>query len=294
MRLGIISDLHYPWSLTKITILAEKYGYTEQFYKDLEYFYKNQSEKLDVLIFCGDFTWDLSTFPFSKQVIKKINPMWFFYPFVQLGFIRQWVNKEIPIIIVEGNHEFWFDLTRVPVEHPNGSLYLNVELLQLHLLRMNLSEEKITEILEKLDDVFDYTRDYRNNTQFIGNNIYLLRNTGIQLGDYHFFGFPWYEKDTKSKSWSQIRYELIGKYQKYIEESVLQSASQDIIILHHRNPPSLDFIQSLRHPEIEIKSFYYGHWHGIRNSQMDEYERNGAYVCVLPEKNNFKPLVINL
>ena len=184
--------------------------------------------------------------------IEKINPMWFFYPFIQLAFIRNWINKEIPIIMIEGNHEYWFDWTQTPVNNTNGSLYLNLELLQLHLNKMDLSPEKITEIMEKFDDVFDYTRDYRNNTQFIGNNIYLLKNSGMRLGDDHLYGMPWYDKNSKSKSWSQIRYELIGKYQRFIEDIVLPSNSNDVIILHHRNPPTVDFIKSLEHPEINI------------------------------------------
>jgi predicted phosphohydrolase len=294
MRLAITSDTHYPFSLSKITVLAEKYGYTEEFYENLEYFYKNKCKNLDALIFCGDFTWDLSTFPFSKEVIEKINPMWFILPVIQLGFIRQWVNKEIPILMVEGNHEFWFDWMRTPVSHAKGDLYLNVELLQLHLLRMNLSQEKITEILEKLDDVFDYSRDYRNNIQFIGNNIHLLRNSGMQLGEYHFYGFPWYEKNNKSKSFSQIRYELLGKYQQYIEDVVIPSDVHDVIILHHRNPPSVDFIDSFNHPEVNIKALYYGHWHGMPNTQLAKYIKNGPYVCVMPEQNNFQPLIVDI
>ncbi len=222
MRIAIISDAHYPWNLTRITVLKE-FGYSEEFYEHLELFFKKIGKGIDVLIFAGDFTWNLSTFPFKKEVIEQINPMWFTYPAIQLGFIRQWVNKEIPIIMIEGNHEFWFDWTKTPNPLPEGDLYLNIELLQLYLLRMNLSDEKITEILEKVDDVFNYTRDYRTNTQFIGNNIHLLRNKGIQIGDYHFYGFPWYEKDSKAKSWSQIRYELIGKYQNYVENVVLNS-----------------------------------------------------------------------
>ena len=294
MRLAIISDTHYPWSLTKITVLASKFGYSEQFYSNLEQFFKNVGNTIDALAFCGDFTWDLSTFPFSKEVIEKINPMWFFYPFVQLAFIRKWVNDEIPIIFAEGNHEFWFDWTQTPVNDTKGSLHLNVELLQLYLIRMGLSQNKITEILEQLDDVFEYSRDYGNNTQLIGNDIHLLKNSGIQIGDYHLYGFPWYEKDNKSKSWAQIRYELIGKYQRYLENVVLKSTSKDIIILHHRNPPSTDFIQSLKHPEIEIKGFFFGHYHGMDNTIIDKYERTGPFVCVMPEKNEFKPVIKKL
>lgn len=294
MRLAIISDTHYPWSLTKITVLASQFGYTEQFYSNLEQFFKHMGKEVDALLFCGDFTWDLSTFPFSKEVIEQINPMWFFYPFVQLAFIRNWVSEDIPLIFVEGNHEYWFDWTRTLGNNAEGSLHVNVEQLQLHLIRMNLSEEKITEILEKFDDVFDYTRDYRKNSQFIGNNIYLLRNSGVQVGDYHFYGLPWYEKNSKSKSWSQILYELIGKYQNYIENVVLNSTSQDMIILHHRNPPSLDFIQSLNHPEVDIKAFYYGHYHGMEDNLMDKYEKNGPYVCVMPEKNGFHPTILDI
>ncbi|MHA1111728.1 MAG: metallophosphoesterase [Promethearchaeota archaeon] len=294
MRLAIISDTHYPWSLTKITVLASKFGYSEQFYENLEQFFKNLGTKVDALVFCGDFTWNLSTFPFSKEVLDQINPMWFFYPFVQLGFIRQWVNKEIPILMVEGNHEYWFDWVKSSENNTETSLNLNVEFFQLHLMQMNLSQEKITEIMEKLDDVFDYSRDYRTNTQFLGKNIHLLRNSGIQIGDYHFYGMPWYEKNDKSKSWSQIRYELIGKYQNYAEKVVLNSDSQNVIILHHRNPPSSDFIKDLNHPEIDIKAFYYGHYHGMDDALIDKYERNGPYVCVMPEKNNFKPVIVEI
>ena len=293
MRLAIISDTHYPWSLTKITVLS-KFGYSEQFYKNLEEFFKKNTENLDALIFCGDFTWDLSSFPFSNEVIEKINPMWFFYPFVQLGFIRQWVKQEIPILIIEGNHEFWFDWAQSPADRTKGSLYLNVELFQLHLIRMGLSQDKITEILEQLDDVSDYSRDYRNNTQFIGNNIHLLKNSGIMIGDYHLYGMPWYEKDSASKSWSQIRYELIGKYQQYIEDVVLKSSSEDMLIFHHRNPPSNDFLQSLKHPKVEIKGFFYGHYHGMDDALIDKFERFGPYVCVMPEKNEFKPVIMKL
>ena len=294
MRLAIISDTHYPWSLTKITVLASKFGYSEQFYENMEQFFKNLGKNVDVLVFCGDFTWNLSTFPFSKEVLNQINPMWFFYPFVQLGFIRQWVNKEIPIIMVEGNHEYWFDWVKISENNTEASLNLNVELFQLYLMQMNLSQEKITEIMEKLDDVFDYSRDYRTNIQFIGNNIHLLRNRGIKIGDYHFYGMPWYEKNGKSKSWSQIRYELIGKYQNYVENAVLNSDSQNMIILHHRNPPSSDFIKDLNHSKIDIKGFYYGHYHGMSNALLDKYEKNGPYRCVMPEKNDFKPVIIEI
>jgi predicted phosphodiesterase len=277
MRLGIISDTHYPWALTKITVLASL-GYSEQFYSNLEHFFKNLDNKIDVLVFCGDFTWDLSSFPFSKGVVEKINPMWFFYPFIQLAFIRSWINKEIPIIMVEGNHEYWFNWTQSSVNTTKGNLYLNLELLQLHLIQMNLSHEKITEIMEKLDYAFNYTRDSLNNTQFIGNNIYLLRNNGIQIGDYHFYGIPWYEKKDNSKSWSQIRYEILGKYEQYVERNVTISASKNMIILHHRNPPSINFVQSFKKPEIEIKAFFYGHMHGIKDSLVVSYEKNGSYV----------------
>ena len=67
-----------------------------------------------------------------------------------------------------------------------------------------------------------------------------------------------------------------------------------MIILHHRHPPTLDFIQSLKHPEIDFKGLYYGHWHGMSATEVDTYERSGHYVCVMPEKNNFKPVVLNL
>jgi hypothetical protein len=159
---------------------------------------------------------------------------------------------------------------------------------------MNLSNDKIIEIMEKFDDTFDYSRDYRNNMQFIGNNIHILRNSGIQIGDFHLYAFPWYDKNDKKKSWAWIRDELLGKYQKYIEEKVLPSESDQLVILHHRNPPSLDFIQSLKRKEIEIKGFYYGHYHGMSDALIDKYERMGNYKCVMPEKNDFKPVIVQL
>jgi len=294
MRLAIISDSHYPWNLTKLTILASRFGYNEQFYVNLDSFYDNiDAKQVKALIFNGDFGWDLFLFPFIREVLEKIDPMWFFYPLVQLAIVREHVDAKIPLIFTEGNHDFWFHLVENQLNDKGfGELHLNIIKFRQYLTQFALSRSKITQIVEALLGYYTNLPGVENSTILIAKNVILLRNSGIKIENVLMYGMPWYEKKNPPVPWTAYKKKLVEDYHVFIMKNNNLTLPNKIVIFHHRNPPTLNFVQEFA--DVNLHSFCYGHWHGIRGSLVEKYKIYGPGLCVMPERNNFHPLILDL
>ncbi|MBN2155752.1 MAG: metallophosphoesterase [Candidatus Lokiarchaeota archaeon] len=294
MRLALISDSHYPWKLTKLSVLASHYGYTESFYSNLELFYSQISTfEVDALIINGDFGWDLFSFPFSENILEKMDPMWYFYPFVQVSIVRNLVDERIPLIFTKGNHDFWFELVVNPI-NDNGTkeLYLDIRKFEHYLQQFALSRTKNTQIFQTIVDYFGDSPVGMDSKIKLGENIILLHNSGMCLRDVLLYGLPWYEKNDSIKSWTMYKQEIVHDYISFVQYAQNKMNPNKIIILQHRNPPTMNFIKEFNTTHLHY--FCYGHWHGISDFMVEKYMKYGHYVCVMPEKNQFKPVILEV
>lgn len=271
MKLAIISDIHYPMEVSRNTILYGECGYSDSFYNSL---HKDLSalkpDDIDVLIICGDLFWDYVYFAAPSE--------WDFPLHIsKLQELRQIVHKDIPIIFIEGNHDIWFDTY---IFSEDGKMYLDIDTFD-SFLSQYLKGDVVNAIIEILPGDDD--------TITIGHNMYLLKNSGMVIDDTYVYGFPNYDK--RAITWSVLKGKLIEDFnmgvKSVIENGELESPVKTVLC-HHVHPPSLKFVQDFNQPSVDIKAFYWGHFHTIGQDFLEKHAPHGPYRCVMPEKNNLK------
>jgi len=271
MNLAIISDIHYPMEVSQKTILYSKCGYTDAFYTNLrEDLNALKPDDIDVFIVCGDFFWDYvyfaghSNWDFTLHIYK-------------LQELRSFLDKNIPIVFIEGNHDIWFDTY---IFSDEGEMYLDIIEFDSFLSR-HLKGDFVNTIIETLPGTED--------TIEIGRNMYLLKNNGMVINDAFIYGFPYYEK--RASRWSDYKGKLIDSFNDSLQE-VIDSGELETpiktVLCHHTHPPALKFVQAFNQPLVDIRAFYWGHFHNITQDFIDKLEPHGPYQCVMPEKNNLK------
>ncbi len=277
MKLAIISDIHFPNEITRMTFLNSECGYNKSFYTTLEDELKSlSSEDIDVFIVCGDFCWDYYYFqPF---------PDWDFQlPFLKIQEFRSLIDASIPIVFIEGNHDAWFNKYIFTKE---GKAYFNAEEFQKILVdRYGLKSSLLRGIIENLQIKGE-------NDVKIGDNIHFLRNDGLIVDDTFIYGFPFYKKQELQIKFSAFKEKLVQDFFNCLELKA-NSIDEDklpikTILCHHVHPPALKFVQAFRNPMCDIKAFYWGHYHNVSQDFINKLKNHGPYRCVMPEKNNLK------
>ncbi len=268
MKLAIISDIHYPMEVSRRTILYGDCGYSDNFYSNLhEDLSALSPDDIDAFIHCGDFYWDYvyfasSEWDFSEHIFK-------------LQELRNTIHKDIPIIFIEGNHDVWFENY---IFSDGKDMYLDIDSFD-SFLSQHLKGEIVNAIIETLPG--------EEETIEIGQNMHLMRNSGIVIDDTYVYGFPYYDK--RAMTWSVIKGKLIDDFNiginKVIDKGELEPPIKTVLC-HHVHPPALKFVQAFNQPSVDIKAFYWGHFHTVGQHFLDKHVPHGPYQCVMPEKNN--------
>lgn len=280
MKLAVISDIHYPANITQKTILASLCGYTDDFYWRLEDNVQELSpDTINVFIMNGDFYWDVRYF--ARTPI--IPPDWNFYNehIERLKDFRKMLHKDIPLIIIEGNHDYWYQKY---IFSDNGRCFLDKDSYFNHLIQeWRLNEGQIQKIFDLLD--FD------NGKMEIGNNIYLLQNEGLLINNTYIYGIPYYDREKAILTWANFRSEIIEQYEKNLEKILAESGESNlnIIICQHEAPQTPKLYYSLfKKPKTTIKYFFWGHKHTVKLDFIEKIKKFGSFQCVMPEVNQFK------
>ena len=271
MRFAITSDIHLPKEITRTTNLYSQCGYTDSFYLDFEEKVKNLTpSNIDVFIVCGDFTWNYLYF--------KPSMSWPFNLHLELlKEFRSWLHEDIPLIFIKGNHDFWLNTY---IRSKDGKLLFDEEKYANFLYdEFKLIDDAVEFITEELN-VFGEVIE-------LGRNIYLLENTGMMIKDCFIYGFPYYEKKYLNIPWSKYKDLLILNFKNALDQVKKQSNLNEpikTILCHHAEPPALRFIQAFYDPSCEIRGFFWGHHHNIKNELIKKLNQYGPYKCIMPEK----------
>ncbi|MFX1255743.1 MAG: metallophosphoesterase [Promethearchaeota archaeon] len=291
MKLAVISDIHYPTSITRNTFLYSKCGYKDAFYLDLEQSIKSlDPEEVEGFIVCGDFYWDIRYFlpmPYNgnnpaagrwiTEFLGQIPLDWSFYTnhWDYITTFRSWLHQTIPLFFVEGNHDFWIDC----VFSQDNRLYISETAFSNHLMSdFYLNLEQSNSVIKLLD--------FNNGKVELGENVRILKSNGAFLEDFYLYGFPYVTDDKDEAIYNRFRQHILD-----LVPNVNSNSSEKLktIIFHHKHPTKPGYFMDLaRNLQIDLKAFFWGHQHvGVQHSihQISEF---GSYVCVMPETNNFK------
>ncbi|MBD3188190.1 hypothetical protein GF325_15250 [Candidatus Bathyarchaeota archaeon] len=285
MHVALTSDLHFPAALTKRTILHTRCGYTQEYYDSLQARFENLDHKeTRAVVICGDFHWDylaLMSF-FRNESIDFYNS-----PLAMLQEVRIWLDARIPLVLVKGNHDYWFDGI-VKLGSVENELVVDADAHEESLrIRYRASASMAKQARVSLEETLDGFS--------LGANMFLLKNKGILLDEKcYMYGFPYYNKRELPVPWSQFKQKLIHAFRQDVETN-LGNGTRDIpvpaLLCHHCQPPAKKFVQDFSHPAIDVIGFYWGHYHTVSDDYIHGYETHGPYQCVLPEKNQFNFLL---
>ncbi|MFX0102613.1 MAG: metallophosphoesterase [Candidatus Hodarchaeota archaeon] len=280
MKLAITSDIHFPPEITSKTILFTRCGYLDDFYielkKEIQFF---SPRDIDAFIVCGDFFWDYRYFIH----IPYVPPDWGFYnaPILMLREFRKDLHEQIPLIMIEGNHDYWFQRY---IHSHDGNGFLDIGDYKRFLKDYFGLDEKQAQ----------NTVDLLGGDVKIGNNMFLLKNEGMLVKDVLVYGLNFYNKEESTVPWPEIKKELTQKYFGTIE-SFLRTQDVDIplkvVLCQHEHPTDSTLVESFSHPSCEVKVFFWGHNHTVSDAFIERLSRRGPYRCVMPEKNDFKIII---
>ncbi len=327
--IAITSDLHYPWDITENTFLQEKCGYAQEFYRDFEIQLQSlPAHNVQALILGGDLYWNYKhTFNYLQRLKQKphrllqgkifghnilhspVGPLKLLndicYKFIK---IRNLVPQDIPILLIEGNHDYWFDSF---IFSNQGTLYIDLNFYRdFFKRRFNFPSSLITKILSDLkmeikkskdsQNQYDNTESYDENSLTLGNNMYLLRNSGLSVGKFFIYGFPFYDPADFGQGWNPFKNALIETFRKKINTSQQiarenkKTIPKKAILCHHRHPISKDFVEEFKNKEkYKIKGLFWGHYHEISNKYFQQIQQNTLNRCIMPEKNKFQIILID-
>ncbi|UYP46055.1 hypothetical protein NEF87_002340 [Candidatus Lokiarchaeum ossiferum] len=285
MKIAIISDLHFPKNISQQTILYSESGYTDAFYESIEEQIKKfQPNNIGAFIIDGDFYWDYKEF--APLPIIPPNNQWNFYNMFifQLVAMRQWLHSEIPLILIEGNHDPWFETC---VYSKNGEAFVNLthyaDFLIVHYKLTEFQANKVIELLPR-------NSSHKNRFE-IGSNMHLLRNSGILIQNFYIYGFPYHNKELDNTTWKEHRETMIEIFLKkvaQIQKKRHNKSAMPILVCHHGQPktPKI-FFEQLNGKKQDIIGIFWGHWHGVSDEDVAKLRISGKFYNVMPEKNSW-------
>ena len=285
MKFAITSDLHFPQNISRQTILYADSGYNDAFYESLEQQIKKfQPKTIDAFIIDGDFYWDYKEFA-PIPIIPPQNQWNFYNMFIfQLVAMRQWLHREIPLILIEGNHDPWFETC---IYSENGETFVNLthyaDFLIFHYRLTEFQASKVVELLPR-------NSSHKNRFE-IGQNMHLLRNSGILIQNTFIYGFPYHNEKIDHISWKEHRDVMIEVFQKKVAQIQKKQSAKSripILICHHEQPKTPKIILNrLNGKKHDIVGFFWGHWHGVSDDYIAKLSSFGKFHNIMPEKNNW-------
>ena len=286
MKFAITSDLHFPKSISQQTILYSDSHYHDEFYDEFEQRIRQFSPmEIDAFIIVGDFYWDYTDFA-PVPIIPPQNQWNFYNMFLyQLIAFRQWLDASIPLILIEGNHDPWFETC---VYSENGTTFLNItHYIDFLIYHYKLSEFQAHKVVALLPQ---NTQD--ENRFEIGTSMYLLRNAGMLIGDAYIYGFPYHNQEQDPISWREFRDTMIKTYQRTVSQvhRVQKSeSSPKIVACHHSQPKTpKKLYHDLACKGYQLQGLYWGHWHSVSSDYINSLKKNGNIVNVMPEMNGWQ------
>lgn len=283
MKFAIISDIHYPWEITQNTTLYSNCGYRLSFYETLEQSIRQlQHQNVDALVICGDFFWEYCYF---FQFPLESQPDWHFYlnPYFYLVRLRKWLHSKIPLLMIEGNHDTWFESYLTTHE---GILQINVPALRNYLkTHYELTSEQIKEVLALIP------RSEGQNLLDICSNVFFLRNSGFTLQNAVIYGLPY--QNTENNATMESLRDFMAKLPQLKSDSLYQ-----VYICEHgpaRDPKThINALNQAIAPRGILKQIYWGHVHTETRYRIPSLMTHGPFACVMPEANDFQIPIFSL
>ncbi|MHA1520108.1 MAG: metallophosphoesterase [Promethearchaeota archaeon] len=291
MRLAILSDIHYPYILTRATALSKRVKYRSSFYKSLEpAIRKLNPSEIVAFVINGDFAWDFSYLA-PRPVIPKDFDIYNSHIY-QLMAMRGWLNQAIPFLIVQGNHEFWMDTS---IQAENGLATLNIPAYR-NLLRdhYRLNSNHISTIIEKLEKTLGIDVSEVEKLP-LGENMFFLKDNGIRLENSFLYGMGALREDLSMKDEGADYEEDILKFHTAVLQELHKETPLSIYLFSHvppKNPPG--FIKSLKNAQFSVKRIFWGHVHGATPRYVRYMKTQGPFICTLPEVNKFSMIFFDL
>ncbi len=291
MKLAIFSDIHYPNSITRQTALAKRVKYRASFYESLEpEIRKLDPKEIVAFIINGDLAWD-----FSYLAPLPIIPQdWNLYNshIYQLMAIRGWLHPDIPFVLVQGNHEFWMNTS---IFATDGLATLNIpayrQLLKDHY---RLNSNQIETIVEKLENSLGIDISPMDVIP-MGKNMHFLQDSGIRLKNSYFYGMGAMRDDLSLKDEGTDYDESILKFHTATLQALKIEKPKAIYLFSHVPPLNpRGFINSLKNPHFSVNKVFWGHVHGVSPRYVRYMEKQGPFLCTLPEINKFSMLFFDM
>lgn len=314
MKMAIISDLHYPQTITMQTKLRAECHYQESFYSDLDReVAKLTPAQIDAFLINGDFAWDFK----YLSPLPIIPTDWNIYNshIYHLIKFRGLLHHEIPLLFVEGNHEFWMNTY---IHEYEGTVVLNLADYH-HFLTSTylLSKKQADKVLSTLRMSLQLSSDEEEIS--LGSNIFFLQGSGKKVKNFLVYGFS-----SKATNLDFRRHKNLSKPEnsafhqtilsirnppgRSLKNKVLTHISLlkpnsnrsistpsdppaslvPVIICSHLPPQNpKGFLKKIGNSTHHIHKIFWGHWHGVSEDQLKRIQDAGPFQCVLPEKNAF-------